>query len=1167
MRFKSYALALVMASGLGTAAFAQSSEWGVPGGSIHPTESRYVTSATTTGAERNLSYSNSVKPSGVFIDTGASFTVAPEQTFTLHVTTSNEMMWCHGVIYVDWNGDKDFDDEGEMIAKIGFDDTDDGLPQNFGGIGGVGNKDYILDFTQEMTVPEDAFMGETRLRLQFQDAWHSPDGEAGKGHAHTAMDDIDKGGVYDFVMDIQNPEVATHVMTVTIEGPGTLTVTGSEGTEIRNGDRVVEGEELTITATPDAGANLTSLTVGGEDFTSGETYTVTGETTIAATFVNPWGAPEGTFASGETNKVRYVTEATTTGAEVDLAYENSTDYYEKQAYIYTGAGMTVAQGQEITLNVKSTENMKWCHAIVWIDWNGDRTFDNDTEMLPKVGYDSKDAENAGYNISDEGNPDVCDFTHQITVPEDATVGQTRMRVQFTNAWHKTGVPTPSHSAMDDVMEGGVYDFDVTVVEGAAEPEGEWKEIYNIPLGWNTQAGAELQSDLSVSDGLGLADDYEVVPGYDYFYYLTGCSTDDYFYLTEEVPADGKYKFTFEVYYEFSSDADPQALSFNFLGDGEPYSTIGQSEQLVDGLQTIESPVLDLTAGDHVFGVSPALDMYGWDCAYIGGFRLYQFVEVGPDPGPGEGEWVAVYSNRLSGATAEDVDITDFTGAVGIGVQMADDADGAVFEGEPYSLAYEYPWQYEYVYLTYEVKEAGKYKFSMRSRYDGTGTVSAYLCYGSSEDLDHGNFPAVSSTYTITATTDLPGQLMESSEFDLEPGTYKFCLFFDENTSGTGNGQYLFIGDFNLYKYEEGAEPTDALLTIDAENCTVTVKNWEGTEVVTYEDGDRIPLNTRLLIQATANEGYTDATFTVNGQKWNSYAAWDVEEDVHIVATAAKEEVCVVNYTFEGEEYGSMQVYESGLTIKDIANGGTVAVGSAVNVSVAMNEETVKGTIVINDGEPEEFDYASWDGTYSKRIKIEEGMETLNIAVKLEQGEAPKTYKVDFSITNPELADEYSFAYDNDNELVVGSNDVAEGAQLGLMVLFERNEDVKGVVKVDGEVVDRFDYESCSGTYIGTVVESVDRDLKVEVELTDGSGLGSKTVDGVAVYPTVFTDNVTVAVPADGRVTVYDLSGAAVYTAEVVAGSNVLGLGNLGDGLYVVKVESDGASTTVQVLKK
>ena len=376
-----------------------------------------------------------------------------------------------------------------------------------------------------------------------------------------------------------------------------------------------------------------------------------------------------------------------------------------------------------------------------------------------------------------------------------------------------------------------------------------------------------------------------------------------------------------------------------------------------------------------------------------------------------------------------------------------------------------------------------------------------------------------------------------------------------------------VYDFDVTITEHVAQ--DGLLTVDAENCTVTVKNWEGTEVVTYEDGDRIPLNTRLLIQATANEGYTDATFTVNGQKWNSYAAWDVEEDVHIVATAAKEEVCVVNYTFEGEGLGSMAVYDvSGYSMVEIENGGTVAIGGAVNVSVAMNEETVKGTIVINDGEPEEFDYASGDGgTYSKRIKIEEGMENIDIAVKLEQGEAPVAYKVDFSITNPELADEYWFMGDNGSELVVGTNEVAEGAQLGLMVLFESNEDVSGVVKVDGAVVDKFDFESCQGVYRGTVVESVDRDLKVEVELTDGSGLGSNKVDGVAVYPTVFTDNVTVAVPADGRVTVYDLSGAAVYTAEVVAGSNVLGLGNLGDGLYVVKVESDGASTTVQVLKK
>ena len=44
---------------------------------------------------------------------------------------------------------------------------------------------------------------------------------------------------------------------------------------------VEENSELTITATPNEGYNLASLTVNGEDITSGETHTVTGATEIS----------------------------------------------------------------------------------------------------------------------------------------------------------------------------------------------------------------------------------------------------------------------------------------------------------------------------------------------------------------------------------------------------------------------------------------------------------------------------------------------------------------------------------------------------------------------------------------------------------------------------------------------------------------------------------------------------------------------------------------------------------------------------------------------------------------------------------------------------------------------------------------------------------------------
>ena len=268
MRFKNYALTLVMALGLGTAGYAQS-DWGVPGGHIHASEARYVTSATTSGAVEDLSYTNSSKPSTVFIDTNESFTVEQGQTFQLHVTTSAQMVWNHGVIYVDWNGDKDFDDDGELIAKVGYDSNDDGVPSGFSGTGNPS----IVDFTQDITVPESATAGETRLRLQFQDAWHGSsnnDGhqDLGKNHPHNAMDDIDNGGCYDFVMNINAAVVEPAGYATLVIGEhanGQITVADSKGVSYEDGDQMPWGETITATFTPDAGYVLQTAYWNGRD--------------------------------------------------------------------------------------------------------------------------------------------------------------------------------------------------------------------------------------------------------------------------------------------------------------------------------------------------------------------------------------------------------------------------------------------------------------------------------------------------------------------------------------------------------------------------------------------------------------------------------------------------------------------------------------------------------------------------------------------------------------------------------------------------------------------------------------------------------------------------------------------------------------------------------------
>ena len=454
------------------------------------------------------------------------------------------------------------------------------------------------------------------------------------------------------------------------------------------------------------------------------------------------------------------------------------------------------------------------------------------------------------------------------------------------------------------------------------------------------------------------------------------------------------------------------------------------------------------------------------------------------------------------------------------------------------------------------------------------------------------------------------------------------------------------------------------LTVEAEHATVLVRDFNTLEE--YSAGTVLETGTQLLVSAEAEAGYEVTSVTVNGEEWPSHEPYTVDGPVHVVATTEALPMVTVNYTFEGEEYGSMAVYDvSGFTMEPIENGGTVEVGGTVNVMVTMNDN-VEGTITVNGGEPVEFDSTTWEGLYTQRIDITEDMETLDIAVVLTEAKAPENfYDFTYTIEGEELLDEITIGdamtgdpiesgasldegtrvgvliyYAEGVDLTITINDVeqdiadnvvimdgtcmyygeitmdqdinlgivlsqgtepeghtvtyaltgeaasagtvyvndmtdhsklesgdtvADGADVNVQVTFD-DQTVVGEMFVNGVSVGTFEYADNAGLY-NYVVENVTADIDIEIELSYGNGIDSNLADGLKVYPTVFDEAVTVETPVDGSVTVYDMSGAAVYTAEVFEGSNSLPLGSLADGHYTLRVEGAGQSATVRVVKK
>lgn len=246
-------------SAMTSATYTFLTEWEQPSGTTHQSEDRYVTSATTTGAKEELNYTNSSKPSTVFINTQSAFTVKAGQEFTINVKCTNDMVWCHAVLFADWNRDFDFNDEGEVITKVGKDASEDPNLYKEGNL-------EMKDFNVTITVPENAKAAETRLRIQFTDAWHQKDIP---GHAHTAMDNIDKGGCYDFIMNIESePSVDIALLTFNEPENGKIEVRyPGEEELLNNNEYVLVGKNVEITLVPDTDYEVASLKINGTDRT------------------------------------------------------------------------------------------------------------------------------------------------------------------------------------------------------------------------------------------------------------------------------------------------------------------------------------------------------------------------------------------------------------------------------------------------------------------------------------------------------------------------------------------------------------------------------------------------------------------------------------------------------------------------------------------------------------------------------------------------------------------------------------------------------------------------------------------------------------------------------------------------------------------------------------
>ena len=300
------------------------------------------------------------------------------------------------------------------------------------------------------------------------------------------------------------------------------------GEAIESGVEVTRDQELTLVATPAKGYTLKTFVVNDTE-TLETTITVSEALTIGAIFQERPEA-EYTAPSGEgVDTNGYLETVTVSGAAKDVVInrnQKNGDVYEvcdaeEEIFeVYPGSEFSMnflaKYTNNITTSAPTPQDLRYCVAFVYADWNADGQFD----LLGRYGHGYLESGFAG-NV--KGNYDeVMNITHNFAVPADAELGRTRIRVVYTEAWDanvKTGgnIPSANYSSID---KGYSYDFCLKVVEApsyavnfSAEGNGTLKAYTDAALTAEVENGASLKA-TEFASGLYLAvapesDDYEL----------------------------------------------------------------------------------------------------------------------------------------------------------------------------------------------------------------------------------------------------------------------------------------------------------------------------------------------------------------------------------------------------------------------------------------------------------------------------------------------------------------------------------------------------------------------------------------------------------------------------------------------------------------------------------
>ncbi len=587
------------------------------------------TNSTAVSANQGASYGSA----SYFDKTSQKLTVQPGATIKFSsLTWVGE--WMHGYVYVDYDGDGEFDSElnadgtgdGELVSYSYYNeaDTDGATAPNSRGVIAARNSGVNVSSVPNFTIPDDLAGGEYRLRFKVD--WNSLD-------ACGSTIQKDGGCIVDLILEVQSPE--ERMVSVKSADPtkGYVSISGSESTSI------MQAGPVDAYATAYDGYMFQKWT----DDATGLTYSedshvrIGGNSDIALTaHFGDFAYPDmkRTYTNGANQQNRYLARVTTTGTSTPEVFNATTQSELPYTNFSSVAGTYVTSGALIdkTANPIKIDHGTTSFDITYYGWtsaiNGYTSQINWTQEAYFVDWNKNGSFTDKGEISEKGNVTVPNaeiltgMERTVTVPEGIQPGTYRMRVVFfepssnSEAWQNTLFTTLNRN----IRNGVAYDFDIEVLPArdmtitsvtAEHKDGRVapgrKEVVVASVNVNTR-GTLSPLSVSAMDIKWVGD--AAVSGLRLVYSTTGSVTDDV--VAPVSTSTSQVKFDRELsagdnYFIFVADvADDAVIGSNLKLDITGVTVGGDNVSVempeTDGIEIAD--IIDYTMGNALWFDTP-----------------------------------------------------------------------------------------------------------------------------------------------------------------------------------------------------------------------------------------------------------------------------------------------------------------------------------------------------------------------------------------------------------------------------------------------------------------------------------------------------------------------------------------------------------------------------------